>query len=277
MASINKSTIHGELSPLRMSNLPPDILMMRASLKSLLGQNIDRRKLGSCKWGIYAFFDFDGEPIYVGQTRESLSTRINRHLQNQRTDSVAMRILDPHEVAEVWAWPLWELEEEARKRPDDTKEQTQVRKDAAQIKLNAAEYTAYAAAVRGSQFQATLNEKIPSDVFGVYELPEPQKQVLYQGTILEEKRHPDIRIARRAESMSRLADVARERGSVSNGLRRVLVVQSLRLVNMTADQLAKVEGDSSPRMDALDTSTLIGKMIPSDTTEDEPNSQGQDF
>ena len=250
---------------------------MRASLKSLLGQNIDRRKLGSCKWGIYAFFDFDGEPIYVGQTRESLSTRINRHLQNQRTDSVAMRILDPHEVAEVWAWPLWELEEEARKRPDDTKEQTQVRKDAAQIKLNAAEYTAYAAAVRGSQFQATLNEKIPSDVFGVYELPEPQKQVLYQGTILEEKRHPDIRIARRAESMSRLADVARERGSVSNGLRRVLVVQSLRLVNMTADQLAKVEGDSSPRMDALDTSTLIGKMIPSDTTEDEPNSQGQDF
>lgn len=260
-----------------MSNLPPDIMMMRAALKSLFGEKVNGHKLGSCKWGIYAFFDFDGEPIYVGQTRESLSTRINRHLQNQRTDSVAMRILDPHEVSEVWVWPLWELEEEARKRPEDTKEQSKLRKANAQTKLNAAEYTAYAAAVRGSQFQATLNEKIPSDIFGLYELPTPQKQVLYQGTILEEKRHPDIRIARRAESISRLADVARERGSVSNGLRRVLVVQSLRLVKMTADQLAKVEGDSSPRMDVLDASALIGKMIPSDTSEDESNSQDQEF
>lgn len=27
-----------------------------------------------------AFFDYDGEPIYVGQTKESLHTRILRHL-----------------------------------------------------------------------------------------------------------------------------------------------------------------------------------------------------
>ena len=48
------------------------------------------RKVGNYKWGVYAFFDYDGEPIYVGQTNEKLRTRIGRHLTNQRTAAVAM-------------------------------------------------------------------------------------------------------------------------------------------------------------------------------------------
>lgn len=59
---------------------------------------------------MYGFFDYDGEPIYVGQTSEKLSTRLNRHLTNQRTDAVAMRILDIFEVAELRMWPLWDLQ-----------------------------------------------------------------------------------------------------------------------------------------------------------------------
>ena len=31
------------------------------------------RTIGAFKWGVYAFFDYDGEPIYVGQTLEGLS------------------------------------------------------------------------------------------------------------------------------------------------------------------------------------------------------------
>ncbi|MDQ2777754.1 MAG: hypothetical protein M3Y57_23005 [Acidobacteriota bacterium] len=27
------------------------------------------KKIGNSKYGVYAFFDYDGEPIYVGQTR----------------------------------------------------------------------------------------------------------------------------------------------------------------------------------------------------------------
>lgn len=46
----------------------------------------------------------------MGQTYESLRDRIGRHLTNQRTDAVAMNVLDPFEVAEVEVWPLWELE-----------------------------------------------------------------------------------------------------------------------------------------------------------------------
>jgi excinuclease UvrABC nuclease subunit len=52
-------------------------------------------KVGNFKWGVYAFFDYDGEPIYIGQTKEQLRTRIRRHLTNQRTDAVAMSVLDP--------------------------------------------------------------------------------------------------------------------------------------------------------------------------------------
>src|SRR5687767_8931240 len=62
--------------------------------------------IGACKFGVYAFYDFDGEPIYVGQSSESLGSRIGRHLTNQRTDAVAMSVLDPFEVCDVELWPL---------------------------------------------------------------------------------------------------------------------------------------------------------------------------
>lgn len=70
-----------------------------------LGKNLAPISVGAVKWGVYAFFDYDGEPIYVGQTRESLATRIRRHLTNQRTDAVAMSVLDPFEVKTIKVWP----------------------------------------------------------------------------------------------------------------------------------------------------------------------------
>ena len=80
--------------------------------RSLLAEALEKedavgRKWANAKWGIYAFFDYDGEPIYVGQTNEQLRVRIGRHLTNQRTDAVAMRVLDIFEVAEMRLWPLW--------------------------------------------------------------------------------------------------------------------------------------------------------------------------
>jgi hypothetical protein len=70
--------------------------------------------VGNYRWGVYAFFDYDGEPIYVGQTNERLRTRIRRHLTNQRTDAVAMSVLDPFEVFEIEVWPLLEYQESDR-------------------------------------------------------------------------------------------------------------------------------------------------------------------
>jgi GIY-YIG catalytic domain len=74
--------------------------------------------VGNFRWGVYAFFDYDSEPIYVGQTNERLRTRIRRHLTNQRTDAVAMSVLDPFEVFEIAVWPLPHLQESSRSDAD---------------------------------------------------------------------------------------------------------------------------------------------------------------
>ena len=102
--------------------------------------------LGQSVWGVYAFYDYDGEPIYVGQTKERLGYRVRRHLTNQRTDAVAMRILDTFEVAELELWPLWHLDgaPTARDRRDPGKTG---RFEAAQRELDATEHTAYLQAI----------------------------------------------------------------------------------------------------------------------------------
>ena len=33
-------------------------------------------RLIDCEWGVYAFYDYDDEPIYVGQTKEKISGRV---------------------------------------------------------------------------------------------------------------------------------------------------------------------------------------------------------
>jgi hypothetical protein len=206
------------------------------------------RKWVDAKWGIYAFYDYDGEPIYVGQTNEQLRTRIRRHLTNQRTDAVAMRILDVFEVAEVEVWPVWELEgvaggnREARKL------------------LDAFEYSAYLSAIAKSRFKAILNEKIPPKSQPV-EMPISLRWALVNDEIRAERGHPDIRIARRAETISRLAAVARERGEVTDGLRRVLVVQAVRLAYISAARLAFTEGRATPGANAINMHELVGTVL----------------
>ena len=71
-------------------------------------------RVGNYRWGVYAFYDYDGEPIYVGQTNEMLRTRVRRHLTNQRTDAVAMSVLDPFEVLEIGLWPLPQFQQTPR-------------------------------------------------------------------------------------------------------------------------------------------------------------------
>ncbi len=93
------------------NKLPPDVAAIVAKLEEVLDQrDHDGRRWCDAKCGVYAFYDFDGEPIYVGQTREQLRTRLRRHMTNQRTDAVAMRVLDPLEVADIEVWPFWEFE-----------------------------------------------------------------------------------------------------------------------------------------------------------------------
>ena len=87
--------------------VPQSVAAIKREIKRFL-DTVDARgkSIGNSKYGVYVFYDYDGEPIYVGQTAEKLRARIGRHLTNQRTDAVAMNVLDPFEVAEIEVWPL---------------------------------------------------------------------------------------------------------------------------------------------------------------------------
>jgi hypothetical protein len=206
------------------------------------------RKWADAQWGCYAFYDYDAEPIYVGQTNERLRTRIRRHLTNQRTDAVAMRILDVFEVAEMKVWPLWDLQ--GRRATD---------REARAI-LDATEYTAYREAIEASNLGAILNEKIPPVSPRVL-LPPSMLFPLASTRMREERGHPDVRIARRAEGLARLAAVVHERGEVSDGLRRVEVIQAVRLAYLAACRLAHAEGRPDPDPSAINLEHLIGSVL----------------
>jgi hypothetical protein len=197
--------------------------------------------------GAYCFYDYDGEPIYVGQTTENYSTRIGRHLTGQRSDTLAYRILDPFEVAEMVLWPL----ESARKLPA-------AQKTAA---VDALEYSVYVSAIEQSKYHAILNEKIPPVSPRLKDLPRAYHFNLVPPDMREDREHPDVRIARRAETLARVAAVAHERGEVSAGLRRVIVIQAVRLADLAAGRLAYSEGRLRPSPDAIDVRELVGNVM----------------
>lgn len=240
--------------PARSSLPAPSVRDFRGLLDAALAQtDDDGRRWADARWGCYAFYDYDGEPIYIGQTNERLRVRVRRHLTNQRTDAVAMRILDVFEVAELELWPLWEFE-------DVTKRRDAVRFAAAQKRLDAIEYTAYLDAIDASRFKAILNEKIPP-VSAITPLPPSLRAQLISPETRADRGHPDVRIARRAETVSRLAAVAHERGEVSDGLRRVLVIQAVRLAYISAARLADVEGRPAPDPAVIDVRGLVGSVL----------------
>lgn len=226
-------------------SLPTNFVRGFRELLSEALDNIDessQKKLASCI-GIYAFYDYDGEPIYVGQTTEDFGTRIGRHLRGQRSDTVAYRILDPFEVAEVEIYPAEHLRSDSQKRQ----------------KMDALEFGVYKLAISKSNYNAILNEKIPQPSKRTT-LPKSYRFNLIPEQMREDREHPDVRIARRAETLARLSAVAHERGEVSNGLRRVIVIQAIRIADLAAARLAYAEGRNRPSPSAIDADNLVGKI-----------------
>ena len=177
--------------------------------------------VGNCKHGVYLFYDYDGEPIYVGRTSEGLRIRIRRHLTNQRTDAVAMSILDPFEVAEIEMWPFWDLTEGVRET------------------LDRAEFTVYCQAIQQSRFGAVLNERevAPAETIP---LPPSIRASILSGEIRQQREHPDIRLARRARTIADLARRISER-QVTVGIRRTLLAQAERLEWLARARLEEIE------------------------------------
>lgn len=202
-----------------------------------------KRAVGSFKWGVYAFYDYDGEPIYVGQTKEKLSGRVGRHLTNQRTDAVAMSVLDPFEVAEIEVWPLPQFEGVGSKHPQFKE---------AKKHLDALEHMIFTRLRKQSRFSVILNEKDP---------PAPKVEITepgsFRGTILNDqirelRGHPDSRLARRALTVSKLAQVISERELKGLGLRRVLLAQASRMRWLAEQRFLALGGEAGVEVGSED-------------------------
>jgi hypothetical protein len=206
--------------------LPEDVAAIRAEIRLFFATKDETgNRIGSYNHGVYAFYDYDSEPIYVGQTEERISGRVSRHLTNQRTDAVAMNVLDPFEVAYIEVWPLDQLVGEFDKR------------DKKQF-LDRAEYTVFQKVLRESVLGAVLNEKEMAPKAEI-ELPPSHKGRIIPDSIYKQRRHPDVRLARRASTIANLARVISER-DVSSGLRRTLLTQARRLERLADQRIAEL-------------------------------------
>lgn len=224
----------------KQASTPFETTELRDNLAAFLSQKIGdivtkkEAPLGSHDYGVYAFFDYDGEPIYVGQTCESLGARIGRHLTNQRTDAVAMNVLDPFEVHDIQVWPILEYQN-LKKHTEDAK-----------AFLNWLERDIFNHLISQSHFQAILNEKDPDEVPNKgYKRPQSIRGCIVSKEVEDLRGHPDTRIARRAGTLSLLAKVISER-QVKPGLRRALLTQAKRVTWLASRRLGELAEQPTP-------------------------------
>ncbi len=202
---------------------PDDVRALYAGVTKALDTDYgDGRRVGDCQHGVYLFYDYDGEPIYVGRTIESLRTRVRRHLTGQRSDAVAKAVLDPFEVAEIEMWPFWEIDG----KPKEV--------------LSRAEYAVYTLAVRNSTFSVILNET-EIRAAGDIAMPRSVRVSVLPDEVRQSREHPDIRIARRARTIASLARGISER-DVEIGIRRTLLAQAQRLEHLARARVEELEG-----------------------------------
>lgn len=225
---------------------PFETVELRNSLAKFLNWQVPdahagvTRRLGSFKFGVYAFYDYDGEPIYVGQTNEQVSTRVRRHLTNQRTDAVAMKVLDPFEVKEIEVWPLPQHQEKVKGD------------EPAKAELDWLESAVFQALLKKSRFNAVLNEKEPPAIRrSKFSVPRSWRCGIVSEKVFKLRSHPDTRIARRAETLSLLAKVISER-QVQPGLRNTLLTQAKRLAWLAQTRLDAVKSGVQPAEDQDD-------------------------
>lgn len=131
------------------------------------------------KIGCYVLCDLDQVPLYVGQSRDGIRSRVNRHLTSARSDIIANRQVDVWEIAWVWAYPI-----------ENADEITQTE-------------TALFHAFHPKS--ALMNGKVPPTPEKMIEIPTPFQivQVMSDSEMLE-KLDPALRLPRQAEHYSQI-------------------------------------------------------------------------
>ncbi|MGC5661570.1 GIY-YIG nuclease family protein [Micromonospora sp. WMMD723] len=215
---------------------PHAVRLIRTELGSVMDledPNAPGSRIGRAV-GVYAYYDYDGEPIYVGQTSSSFRDRVSRHLTGQRSDAVAKFILDPFEVAFVSMWSVPHVAgAKSLRRPGQPASSAEKK-----ALLDPYEYTVYKTLEQKSKFHAVLNEGVIRPTERV-ELPKVVHQRIIPEVIWEDRKHSDVRIARRAATISRLSQMISER-EVSGGMRRTLLLQARRLTWLAEQRIHEV-------------------------------------
>lgn len=215
---------------------PRAVRLIRAEISHLMARpdpEKSRQMIGDAV-GIYAYFDYDDEPIYVGQTSSKFRDRVGRHLTGQRSDAVAKFILDPFEVAEV---AMWSVPSVAAARRFGKKEERATTSEKRQL-LAPYEYSVYTLLEQRSRFGAVLNEGVIQPA-RLVELPKVVRGRIIPAELWEDRKHSDIRIARRAATISRLSQMVSER-EVSGGMRRTLRLQAQRLAWLAEHRISEI-------------------------------------
>ena len=146
-----------------------------------------------------------------------------------------MNVLDPFEVAEIRVWPM---------EPFASFTTTQIKANVGMIKaeLDRAEYTLFVKVIEESSFKAVLNEKPPTET-ELIALPSAYTGRIIPADIFPARKHPDVRIARRASTIAALARVISER-KVTKWLRTTLLTQARRLERLASERLAEFASTS---------------------------------
>lgn len=165
-------------------------------------------KLGAAPYGIYAFYDYEGEPLYVGQSKDKDGSqtggRIRRHLTGYRADSVALCAVDPIEVAHIEIWPFYDLLGAPMPRVKET--------------LDAAEWLLYEEldqrASHGLLNFRKPGEPKPGRIQLVHsDLPRSFAGQILPDEIIERRSHPDVWLAQQVEVLARMTTIMSRRNT----------------------------------------------------------------
>jgi len=131
--------------------------------------------------GVYVLCDLDRTPIYVGQSKDGIRSRVRRHLTSARSDIIANRQIDVWEIAFVMVFPV---EERAQITPLE---------DALYHQFN--------------DISPLMNGKVPARPDGIGAPPEPAQvvQVMSDAEIAD-KSDPVQRLPRQAAHYTQMVD-----------------------------------------------------------------------
>ena len=197
--------------------LPPDLAAILALLESVLDETDDegRNTLPRSARSSTPSTTTTASRSTSGKPQNSCAYVCERHLTNQRTDAVAMSVLDPQEVAEIALYPFWDLEQAA---VGESQLVVAIRRIKAI--LARAEYTLFQTLVAASEFSTTVPGRYRTASRN--RAARPLRRRIVPPEVFARLQHPDTRIARRASTLANLAKVISER-RVSKGLRRTLL------------------------------------------------------